>query len=52
MFNEIDRDGDIDGWTLAQWSGAGGATRSLKLRAEKQPVRTLPLFYDLMAVFL
>ncbi len=42
MFDEID-DIDIDAWALHRWSGEVGATRSLKLRAEKQPVQILPL---------
>jgi hypothetical protein len=36
MLNEIDRDGDIDTWTLDRWSGEVRATRSLKLRAGKE----------------
>jgi hypothetical protein len=43
MFDEIDRDGDIDAWALDRWGGEVGATRSLKLRAEVQPARVLPL---------
>jgi hypothetical protein len=43
MLDEIDGDIDIDAWALDRWSGEVGATRSLKLRAEKQPVRILPL---------
>jgi hypothetical protein len=43
MLDEIDADIDIDAWALDRWSGEVGATRSLKLRAEKQPVRILPL---------
>jgi hypothetical protein len=43
MFDEIDDDIDIDAWALERWSGEMGATRSLKLRTEKQPVRILPL---------
>jgi hypothetical protein len=40
---DIDIDIDIDAWALDRWSGEVGATRSLKLRAGKQPVRILPL---------
>jgi hypothetical protein len=43
MFDEIDADIDIAAWALDRWGGEVGATRSLKLRAEKQPVRILPL---------
>ena len=43
MFDENDDHIDIDAWALDRWSGEVGATRSLKLRAEKQPVRILPL---------
>jgi len=42
MFEEIDGDIDIDAWALDRWSGEVGAMRSLKLRAEKQPVQILP----------
>jgi hypothetical protein len=40
---EIGGDIDIDAWAFDRWSGEVGATRSLKLRAEKQPVQILPL---------
>jgi hypothetical protein len=43
MFDEIDGDIEIDAWALDRWSGEVGATRSLKLRAEEQRVRVLPL---------
>jgi hypothetical protein len=55
MFDEIEiGDIDVDAWALDRWSGEVGATRSMKLQAEKQPVRILPqqgctpdVFYDL-----
>jgi hypothetical protein len=43
MFDEIGGDIDIDGWALDRWSGEVGATRPLKVRAEKQPVQILSL---------
>jgi hypothetical protein len=54
MFNEFERDSDIDARALDRWSGEGGATRSLKPPVEKQRVQVLRLrdwapdvFYDL-----
>ena len=43
MIDEIDGDIDIDTWALDRWRGEVGATHSLKLRAEEQPVGVLPL---------
>jgi hypothetical protein len=43
MFNEIERDDCIDARALDRWSGEEGATRSPKLRVEKQPVQVLRL---------